>query len=460
MDHYKFLRINTNATQKEIESAYRKLIKEGCHPDKHQTDGKLDEATLFFKLIREAYETLIDPHKRKTYDALSEKDKDDMYKKHYKNNNSVTPDSPARNGQNHSPHSSPNVSSNASSKGSKSNDFKAKDDKKNYFSGKTMSDEEINALCEEVEAEDKAANDKRKRQNIERERQAELQRKQAQEEEAKRMEIRAQQLEEERKQREQEQLKAAEEERKFMAERAKKLRSHENKISDEYGLNCLLDMLIKIREDINIPQDLVNNLTSKFAQLQQDINEFCKQLAIMFVDNKIDKLPNDMKRWLSDIRYNGLELKQSYESIKTSHFTNDNINSEHEKRKIENKLESAAKRLITLIDKSNGKMPEFGEVKDAIINFYQNDHYVLKMVTGVSRYGYGVSPNYSYYWSFFYPQERTTESQPDEQQLRRREIINKVLADYLQQPDFDISQLAAVRAASYDSPNTMSSLRS
>ena len=63
-DYYYILGLRKNASKDEIKSAYRKLsIK--FHPDKNNGDKFFEER---FKDIHEAYETLADDVKRKTYD--------------------------------------------------------------------------------------------------------------------------------------------------------------------------------------------------------------------------------------------------------------------------------------------------------------------------------------------------------------------------------------------------------
>lgn len=66
-DHYNTLGINKNATQDEIKKAYRELAKK-YHPDRNPDNPESEKK---FKEVSAAYETLIDPDKRRQYDNPS-----------------------------------------------------------------------------------------------------------------------------------------------------------------------------------------------------------------------------------------------------------------------------------------------------------------------------------------------------------------------------------------------------
>jgi DnaJ-class molecular chaperone len=61
---YNILEVSENATPDEIKKAYRKLSMKH-HPDKNKNDP---ESTTKFQKISEAYDTLSDPEKKRTYD--------------------------------------------------------------------------------------------------------------------------------------------------------------------------------------------------------------------------------------------------------------------------------------------------------------------------------------------------------------------------------------------------------
>jgi curved DNA-binding protein len=65
-DYYKILGVDKNASQKDIQKAYRKLARQ-YHPDVNPNDKTAEEK---FKEINEANEVLSDPEKRKRYEEL------------------------------------------------------------------------------------------------------------------------------------------------------------------------------------------------------------------------------------------------------------------------------------------------------------------------------------------------------------------------------------------------------
>jgi len=64
-DHYSTLGVNKTATAEQIRKAYRKLARK-FHPDVN----KEDDATTKFAEVQEAYDTLSDAEKRKSYDQF------------------------------------------------------------------------------------------------------------------------------------------------------------------------------------------------------------------------------------------------------------------------------------------------------------------------------------------------------------------------------------------------------
>lgn len=65
---YNILGVKENATEDQIKTAYRRLAKK-YHPDRNPNDKLAEER---FKQISEAYNTLIDPQKRKQYDSIKD----------------------------------------------------------------------------------------------------------------------------------------------------------------------------------------------------------------------------------------------------------------------------------------------------------------------------------------------------------------------------------------------------
>ncbi|GLH14443.1 DnaJ homolog shv [Gryllus bimaculatus] len=68
-DYYTFLNVSKNATNDEINNAYRRLSKV-YHPDKHVDPIEKKEAEHLFNKTKRAYEVLSDPHQRAIYDSL------------------------------------------------------------------------------------------------------------------------------------------------------------------------------------------------------------------------------------------------------------------------------------------------------------------------------------------------------------------------------------------------------
>ena len=65
-DYYKIIGVGKNASPEEIKKQYRKLARK-YHPDV-STEKNAEEK---FKEVREAYEVLKDPEKRRAYDQLA-----------------------------------------------------------------------------------------------------------------------------------------------------------------------------------------------------------------------------------------------------------------------------------------------------------------------------------------------------------------------------------------------------
>lgn len=71
-DYYKILGVNPGSDSREIRNAYRRLANLH-HPDKHPENNPDTESFLD---VREAYDVLADPEKRKGYDREYENNKD------------------------------------------------------------------------------------------------------------------------------------------------------------------------------------------------------------------------------------------------------------------------------------------------------------------------------------------------------------------------------------------------
>lgn len=67
-DYYKVLGVSKDASEKDIQKAYRKLARK-YHPDVNPENQEAEEK---FKDINEAYQVLSDPEKRREYDELSQ----------------------------------------------------------------------------------------------------------------------------------------------------------------------------------------------------------------------------------------------------------------------------------------------------------------------------------------------------------------------------------------------------
>ncbi|XP_049843446.1 dnaJ homolog subfamily C member 11 [Schistocerca gregaria] len=68
-DYYSFLNIPRDATNEQINNAYRHLSRM-YHPDKHVDPERKKEAEILFNKTKKAYEVLSDPHQRAIYDTL------------------------------------------------------------------------------------------------------------------------------------------------------------------------------------------------------------------------------------------------------------------------------------------------------------------------------------------------------------------------------------------------------
>lgn len=73
---YEILGINNNASELEIKKAFKKRSKE-THPDLNNSDDAL------FKEVKEAYDFLSDPVKRKDYDEFGIIDLDTVYRDYF-----------------------------------------------------------------------------------------------------------------------------------------------------------------------------------------------------------------------------------------------------------------------------------------------------------------------------------------------------------------------------------------
>ena len=67
MNYYEILGVDEKATQEQIKTSYRTLVKK-YHPDVNDASN----ASAFFRLIQKAYETLGNPTNREKYDEYIE----------------------------------------------------------------------------------------------------------------------------------------------------------------------------------------------------------------------------------------------------------------------------------------------------------------------------------------------------------------------------------------------------
>ncbi|GKF23363.1 DnaJ homolog subfamily B member 1 [Tanacetum coccineum] len=74
-DYYNILKVNRNATTTDLKKAYHRLAMIH-HPDRNSTTNK-SQSESKFKQIQQAYDVLIDPHKRHIYDTNPNNSKDD-----------------------------------------------------------------------------------------------------------------------------------------------------------------------------------------------------------------------------------------------------------------------------------------------------------------------------------------------------------------------------------------------
>jgi len=78
-NYYKLLRISENASQKEIQTAYRKIALK-YHPDKQPDEKGADE---YFKIVTEGYNVLSNPRKKRGYDILIKNIEENKFKSRY-----------------------------------------------------------------------------------------------------------------------------------------------------------------------------------------------------------------------------------------------------------------------------------------------------------------------------------------------------------------------------------------
>jgi curved DNA-binding protein CbpA len=74
-DYYSILGVSSSASESEIKSAFRALVKQ-CHPDSQLARENPEEAEKVFLKIQEAYEALSDSNRRAEYERVRMKKKE------------------------------------------------------------------------------------------------------------------------------------------------------------------------------------------------------------------------------------------------------------------------------------------------------------------------------------------------------------------------------------------------
>jgi len=77
VNYYDLLQVNKNASQGEISSAFRKLIKQH-HPDRYSDPEEKADAEKLFQKITAAFNVLKDPEKRAAYNQTLDSDKESV----------------------------------------------------------------------------------------------------------------------------------------------------------------------------------------------------------------------------------------------------------------------------------------------------------------------------------------------------------------------------------------------
>lgn len=427
MNHYTLLGVDKDATEKQIKAAYIQKTKD-YHVDKHQNDpDKKYDAEFFTRMIREAYETLIDPNKRKEYDKLSDekksKDYEEIFKKHKK-------DIEQRTGKKYSPPPATKYPINNPTKKSISPQGQSAPAQNQIKIARTLNSDQVaeKIIEDEQKKYNKRKEDARK-DKIEKDRQEQEENMKRLDEERRQEAIKRANLASQLKKREEDSLKASEERKTHLAERAAKIEKEKLRIKNDCGLDKLISLIANARNLSK--QEVDNQRENEFKNLKDNIEIFCEQLAQIYVDEEMEEIPQEIKVLLGDIHERGARLKSTYENQPLDLEETLNPNSlQAENQAIKCKSKYCGNELIKLIDNSPETLPEFDQVRAAIINAYKKNRYALKVCTGEYQEGQGTSPHYSYWWSFFYPQ--TIQPQYTEEQQRRKRIIGKVIKEFIQ----------------------------